>query len=108
LTQKPFFFLAVPATFPFNSSTKEVTMVDTSVTFRGYTGATLRAAWDKVKSADWRDPVCALVPADILDVVCAAIEFFTATKPAVFVVDFDCKEFVVVAAGYRNGPAGDH
>ena len=84
-------------------------MVDTSVTFRGYTGAALRAAWDKVApKSHWKDPICALVPADILDIVCAAIEFYTSTKPSVFVVDYDCKEFVVVAAGYRNGPAGDH
>lgn len=84
-------------------------MTDHAVTFRGYTGTALRAAFDKVKDpADWKGSIYALVPADILDVVCAAIEFFTSTLPAVFVVDFDCKEFVVVAAGYRNGPAGDH
>jgi hypothetical protein len=79
------------------------------VTFRGYTGAALRAAWDLVKPSNgWKDPICALVSADVLDVVCAAIEYFTSTLPSVFIVDLDCKEFQVVSCGYNAGPSGDH
>jgi hypothetical protein len=80
-----------------------------NTTFRGHTWAELDAAFKKVKNPDdWKAPICALVSADDLTVVCAAIEFYTATKPKVFVVDLDCEEFLVTAAGYRLGPAGDH
>lgn len=84
-------------------------MTDSTVTFRGYSRAALQAAFDKVANPDdWKDSICAMVPAEVLDLVCAAIEFFTSTVPSVIVVDFACNKFVVVAAGYRLGPAGDH
>jgi hypothetical protein len=76
-----------------------------SVGYKGYPVPVLHYAWDKVKDpTDWKKPVVAVVSADILDVVVAAIEYFTVTVPTVFCVDDET--CVVVSAGYRMGSAG--
>lgn len=63
-------------------------MADTPVTFRGFPGALLRYAWDLIKTKhDWKAPIAAVVPGDLVHLVCAAIAFFTATEAAVFEVD---------------------
>jgi len=82
---------------------------------KGFTRDELSAAFDRVKDpADWRAPISAVVPGQVIDVTEAAIEFFTAIRPEVRLNVVDDKVtglpggegFVVSCVGYRNGPAG--
>ena len=69
--------------------------------------ATLDAAFAKVQSPlDWKGPISAIVAADELENTLLAIEYFTATKATITMPTPG--EFLVEAAGYRAGPAGDH
>lgn len=68
----------------------------------------LSAVYDKVKSADWKDAIDAVVELTVVEaaMVPYAVEFFTATTPTVTLVGPGT--YKVTAAGYRAGPAGDH
>lgn len=49
-----------------------------------FTIADLRVAFDAVAPADnWKNPICATVPAAALAITCAAIVFFTGSVPTV-------------------------
>lgn len=78
--------------------------------FRGYTPAELAAAFSRVCDPDdWRAPISAWVSAGTIDVVIAAIEFFTATEPKVAGLGVMVGKpgmVLVEAVGYRAGPAG--
>lgn len=76
----------------------------------------LKAAFDLVANkTDWKAPVDAYVEGETCDfsedVICRAVEFFTATTATVS-RGIDCgavaSTYRVRAAGYRAGPAGDH
>jgi hypothetical protein len=73
--------------------------------FKGFTQEQLDAAFAKVAEPDWREPIWAVVDREEVSVVCAAIEFFTATTAVVKDLEF-CDEFLVKSIGYRMGPAG--
>jgi len=73
--------------------------------FKGFTQEQLDAAFAKVAEPDWREPIWAVVDREEVSVVCAAIEFFTATTAVVKDLEF-CDEFSVKSIGYRMGPAG--
>ncbi len=67
----------------------------------------LDAAFAKVQSPlDWKGPIKAPVLEDNLEITLQAIEYFTATKPTATKVMHTI--YIVEAAGYRAGPAGDH
>jgi len=79
----------------------------TDHTFRGYPVTDLQAAFDKVVNPDDRyAPIVAEVSIDELDIVCAAVEYFTRNIPKVLVVDMSCEKFVVF--GSRLEPEGDN
>ena len=60
--------------------------------------------------ADWKGPINAKVATDFCevdaDVICRAVEFFTATTAKV--TKNDDGSMTVTAKGYRAGDAGDH
>jgi len=73
----------------------------------GFTREELKAAFDKVADkADWRGPICAVIPAKDWPVTHAAIGFFCATDSNREVVDDHGEWLKVTAVGYRMGPAG--
>jgi len=81
--------------------------------YDGYTKEELSSAFDSVKDAsDWRSPIRADVPSSKIDVVVAAIRYYTATDPEVSPsVAFGRTwpdRFNISSVGYRMGPAGDH
>jgi len=80
----------------------------------GYSEAELRLAFDRVCNAsDWKAPIRNAVSATELAITLYAIEFFTATKAKARPISLLCgvagsvPGYVVEAAGYRAGPAGD-
>jgi hypothetical protein len=77
-------------------------------TGREYTIAQLRLHYDRVKNhADPRGPIRAEFDECDTEPVALAIEFFTATKAYIWGSPTPGRA-QVTAAGYRNGPAGDH
>lgn len=74
----------------------------------GYSVAVLEAAFEKVSDPeDWKAPIAASVPGELVSVVTAAIKFYTATVPTVS-LDTRTMEYLITSEGYRMGPAGDH
>lgn len=73
-----------------------------------YTYGELKKAFDAVcDPTDWKAPIMAAMPGEAVNIVVAAIEFFTATNPKVGVA-VGTMRYVVTSEGYRAGPAGDH
>ncbi len=75
--------------------------------------AVLQTAFALVENkADWRGPINATISAipgacDVdVDIICRAVEFFTATTAKV--TKNDDGSMTVTAKGYRAGEAGDH
>lgn len=81
----------------------------------------LTAAFNQVKNPkDWKAPINAIVNVASTDTIGVglyldAIEYFTATKPELFLLDRvtlgggqEVDKFRIVSEGYRLGPAGDH
>jgi len=74
---------------------------------RGFGETQLRNAFDKVRPAkDWKAEISAVVnPSEWpLDLVAAAVEFYTATTITVEPIT-NSPRVLVTAPGYRNGPA---
>ena len=85
-------------------------MTDTTRTevYEGYTEAELRLAFDAVKDPqDWKAPIAAEMPGEVVMPVVAAIKFYTATVPTVS-LDVTTMRYYITSPGYRAGPAGDH
>lgn len=77
-------------------------------TYKGYTEQELQKAFKSVENPDdWKDEILAAMPGECVNVVCAAIEFYTATIPTVR-LDTCTMTYYVSSIGYRMGPAGDH
>lgn len=78
----------------------------------GYTHEQLTAAFDTVcDPKDWRAPIRGQVPLAEFNgpLLTKAIVFFTSTEPRFVTVDAPSGTVVlVIADGYRQGPAGDH
>ncbi len=76
--------------------------------YRGFSYPQLKAAFDKLADpSDWRAPIYAVMPGELVSVAVAAIQFFTATEPDVQ-LDMQHMKYHVQSIGYRAGPAGDH
>jgi len=64
--------------------------------------------------ADWKAPIRAWVPSSRIAVTLDAVEYYTATRPAITDTHragdlLDAERFYLIEAdGYRLGPAGDH
>ena len=76
----------------------------------GWSQEQLEKAFSAVQNkVDWKAPIIAWVNMADLAVTLIAIEYFTATKGKVVMVEPRFGNHVKVEAnGYRNGPAGDH
>jgi hypothetical protein len=73
----------------------------------GYGEAALRQAFELVQNPDdWKAEISALIPADLVPIVCSAVRFFTATEATTRPADAVPNGVWVEAIGYRMGPAG--
>ena len=73
----------------------------------GYSEEALKAAFDAVCNPDdWKAPIGAYVMGEDVGVTVKAIQFYTATTPAVSLNQAKMM-YLVTSPGYRNGPAGD-
>lgn len=82
--------------------------MSTTGVYKGFTHDALHEAFDRLcDPADWKAPISAWVPGELVLVACAAIEFFTATTPTV-ALNTRTMQYLVTSIGYRQGPAGDH
>ena len=67
-----------------------------------------RPYFEKVQATShWKDPIDAFVYSDDIILTAQAIRFYTVTEP-VLERTHNPKWFRIKAAGYRQGPAGDH
>jgi hypothetical protein len=74
----------------------------------GYRLEQLAAAFDRVRHPhDWKAPIRAVIPAQERPVVEKAVLWFTETVPVFEPVPGEADRLVVMAPGYRQGPAGD-
>jgi len=68
----------------------------------------MNAAFKRVQNPDdWRAPIDSMIRVNCfaeVDLICDAIEFYTATTPQVFQLTNNTVR--ITAAGYRAGPAG--
>lgn len=74
----------------------------------GYRLEQLAAAFDRVRHPhDWKAPIRAVIPARERVVVAMAVLWFTETVPEFEPAPGETDRLVVMAPGYRQGPAGD-
>lgn len=74
----------------------------------GYDPEFLEAIFSRIQDPeDWKNPIAASVPGEMVSVVVAAIKFYTATVPSV-TLNTRTMEYTIESVGYRMGPAGDH
>lgn len=89
---------------PDEATTRELFETET---FRGFAIDDLQAIFSRIQDpADWRNPVTAEIPDEALDLVSAAIDFYTATKTRVVGGPTPDGKILIYAKGYRAGPAG--
>lgn len=68
--------------------------------FGAFRVAELRAAFDRVAPSDnWKKPIACTCPGEVVNLVCAAIVFSTASTPRVS-VDVRTMEYHIEADGY--------
>ena len=73
----------------------------------GYRLEELAAAFDRVRNArDWKAPIQAVIPAQQRPLVEKAVLWFTETEPRFEEIPGESDRLIVVAPGYRLGPAG--
>jgi hypothetical protein len=73
----------------------------------GYRLEQLAAAFDRVRNPrDWKAPIRSVIPAEERHVVEKAVLWFTETVPAFEPAPGETGLLVVMAPGYRDGPAG--
>lgn len=74
----------------------------------GYRLEQLAAAFDRVRHPqDWKAPIRAVIPARERVLIAMAVLWFTETVPEFEPAPGETDRLVVVAPGYRQGPAGD-
>jgi hypothetical protein len=74
----------------------------------GYRLDQLASAFDRVRDPrDWKAPIQSVIPAAERHVVEKAVLWFTDTVPAFEPAPGEADRLVVMAQGYRHGPAGD-
>ena len=78
--------------------------------WRGFTVDGLDKAFELVKPPeDWKAPIAVYVTGELVNVVIAAIQFYTATDPTgTYVPSNWPAAWLIESVGYRAGPAGDH
>jgi len=78
--------------------------------YRGFIVADLHQMFSLFQDPqDWRAPIAVVVPGESVMMTVAAIEFFTATRPRVTLVqNAKTVEYLIESEDYRNGLAGDH
>lgn len=82
--------------------------MSTSGLYRGLTHQALSDAFDRLcDPADWKAPIDAWVPGELVMVAVCAIEFYTGVTPIIS-LNTDTMQFRLTCCGYRKGPAGDH
>jgi hypothetical protein len=73
----------------------------------GYRFEQLASAFDRVRDPrDWKAPIRAVIPVVERPVVEKAVLWFTETEPRFEAIPGETDRLIVVAAGYRLGPAG--
>jgi hypothetical protein len=76
--------------------------------FVGYPLITLKTVFDAVcDPVDWKAPIAVMTWGENVNVIVAAIEFYTATKASVK-LNVETMQYLIISIGYRAGPAGDH
>ena len=86
----------------------EMAEIDAKTTYKGYTVADLRTVFDAVCDPhDWKGPIAAVCPGELVLMTVAAIDFMTATIPQV-TLNTTTMQYLITSEGYRQGPAGDH
>jgi hypothetical protein len=74
----------------------------------GYRLEQLAAAFDRVRHPqDWKAPIRAVIPARERAVVEKAVLWFTETEPVFEPAPGGTDRLMVMAPGYRHGPAGE-
>jgi hypothetical protein len=73
----------------------------------GYRFEQLASAFDRVRDPhDWKAPIRAVIPVVERPVVEKAVRWFTETEPRFEEIPGQADRLIVVAPGYRQGPAG--
>lgn len=76
--------------------------------YKDFSPEQLEEAFNRVcNPEDWKDEILATCPGELVSLVCASIEFYTATVPTV-ALNTRTMEYIISSVGYRMGPAGDH
>ncbi len=74
---------------------------------KGFTKPELTRAFDSLSLDDWRDPIVGKnIWRTEIEIMAAAIEFFTATEMRIVTDWPEALDVTIEADGYRNGPAG--
>jgi hypothetical protein len=74
----------------------------------GYRLDELASAFDRVRDPrDWKAPIRSVIPARERHVVEKAVLWFSVTAPDFEAAPGETDRLVVMARGYRHGPAGD-
>jgi len=73
----------------------------------GYRFEQLASAFDRVRDPqDWKAPIRAVITAVERPVIEKAVRWFTETEPRFEEIPGEADRLIVVAPGYRLGPAG--
>jgi hypothetical protein len=73
----------------------------------GYRFEQLASAFDRVRDPqDWKAPIRAVIPVVERPIVEKAVLWFTETEPRFEEIPGESDRLIVVAPGYRLGPAG--
>lgn len=76
--------------------------------YEGYAVEDLEKVFAELRNPDdWKAPIFASMPGELVNIAVAAIKFYTATNPSVS-LDVKTMTYYVQSEGYRLGPAGDH
>ena len=86
---------------------EETVATFSAVEYEGFTQDRLEDAFNRVAdSADWRNPISAMIDACEIEEVRAAIEFYVGEAPEFQPYDDDGEFVRVTSRGYRLGPCG--
>lgn len=76
-------------------------------TYNNFTQEQLQEAFNRVRNPkDWKAPIDAVVRCQDLELIGAAVQYFTATT--ITILERKAWLCRIAADGYRAGPAGDH
>ncbi|MDZ7355762.1 MAG: hypothetical protein ONB55_21795 [candidate division KSB1 bacterium] len=76
--------------------------------YEGYEIEDLEKVFAELRNPDdWKAPIFASMPGEMVNIAVAAIKFYTETVPTVS-LDVKTMTYYVQSEGYRLGPAGDH